>query len=290
MKRSVLKPARLPLVPLIVARERLARRIDPREPEPMVMDEPQEVAEYDQAGATMQLPVHQCNSLALGALLPQGGVVLDLGCGSARQLVRLALGRPDARLIGWDLSGPMLETGRRLAASEGVADRVKLQCGDITSRESEPPPELSVVCCSFAVHQLPSEELVVACLESIARMRRQTGCAVYIFDLVRLRDRRSWPAIVSLTKVPGKAFLRDAIASERAAFTFEELSGLLRQAGLGDLEHARAGLLGEYQLHWATARETGAPGRWRRAPLPRGTRLAVSVLRRSFPRSLMRVS
>jgi SAM-dependent methyltransferase len=281
---------RLPLVPLIVARERLANGIDPREPEAMVMDEPQEVAEYDQAGATVQLPVHHCNALALNALLPQNGTVLDLGCGSARQLVRLALGRPDARLVGWDLSGSMLERGRRLAACEGVADRVELLCRDITDPEGDPPTELSVVCCNFAIHQLPSEELVVACLENIARMRQLTGCAVYIFDLVRLHNRRSWPAFVSLTKVPGEVFLRDAIASERAAFTSEELSGLLRQAGLADLGHARAGLLGEYQLHWAAARDAGALGYWRRARLPRGTRLAVSALRLSFPRSLMRAS
>jgi SAM-dependent methyltransferase len=281
---------RVPSVPLIVARERLAKGVDPREPEAMVMDDPQEVAEYDQAGATLQLPVHHCNALALNTLLAQDGVALDLGCGSARQLVRLALGRPDARLVGWDLSGSMLETGRRLVSHEGVAGRVELLCGDITDRESEPPPELSLVCCNFAVHQLPSEDLVVACLENIARMRQETGCAVYIFDLVRLHNRRSWPAIVSLAKVPGEAFLRDAIASERASFTFEECSGLLQQAGLGDLQHARAGLLGEYQLHWTAAREIGARGRWRRARLPRGTRLAVSVLRRSFPGSLMRAS
>jgi len=65
----------------MVTRERLARDAHRlREPEPMVMDEPQTVAEYDQAGATVMLPIHHCNALALSNLLPLGdGLLLDLG-------------------------------------------------------------------------------------------------------------------------------------------------------------------------------------------------------------------
>jgi hypothetical protein len=52
----------LPVFPLIAAREVFARGERPREPEPMVMDEPRGVLEYDQAGATLQVPVHQFNA------------------------------------------------------------------------------------------------------------------------------------------------------------------------------------------------------------------------------------
>jgi hypothetical protein len=53
---SLLKLTRVPLFPLIVVREKLARGDRPRDPEPMVMDEPQAVAEYDQIGASVQSP------------------------------------------------------------------------------------------------------------------------------------------------------------------------------------------------------------------------------------------
>ena len=256
------------------------------------MADPLEVAEYDQAGASVQLPVHDCNAVAMSSLLPREGMLLDLGCGSARQLVRVGLGRSDAELVGVDLSAPMLDAGRRLAAEAGVADRIELCRADFTrpdlklARSREP----SLVCSCLALHQLPSEDLVLCCLKQIRRLREQTGCGVYVFDLVRLRHTGTWPAMLSLAVLPGEAFRADAIASERAAFTFAEMVRLIDQAGLDDLRHARAGALGEYQLHWAPGRGLGAPGRWQAPGLPLAARPFAWSLRRSFPRALMRDS
>jgi SAM-dependent methyltransferase len=252
----------------------------------MVMDAARGVIEYDEAGATVQLPMHQCSALALSSLLPERGVLLDLGCGSARLLARLAAGRPDAHLVGLDLSEPMLETGRKLIAREGLADRVELRTGDITNCDSELPLQLNVVSCNLALHHLPNDEMATSCLEAIRRARDETGCGVYIFDVTRLRNRRSWPGMMSLTEVPGPAFLRDAIASERAAFTFVELIDLIRGSGLEDLQHARAGPLGEWQLHWVAGRDGDPAGRWHNVPLPRDAHLVTQLVLRSFPREL----
>jgi SAM-dependent methyltransferase len=279
----------LPLFPLIVAREALARRERSREPEAMVMDEPRGVAEYDQAGATLQVPIHQFNARAISRLLPNGGTVVDLGCGSGRLLAHLAHGRPDARIVGLDLSEPMIEAGRRRLEQEGLAERVELQLGDITNFDTALPERLDVVSCSFALHQLPSVELASCCLQAIGRARQRARCAVWIFDFARLRDPRSWPAMMSLVVVPGPVFLEDGIASERAAFTFSELTALLEHAGLGDLGHARSRPLGEYQVHCAPGRDRLPHGVWHDVPLPHGLGLATRVFLRSFPRSLTRV-
>src|SRR5438132_11402663 len=117
------------MFPLIVAREKLARGGRTRQVggEPAVMDEPQGVKEYDEFGAAGEIPIHHFNALAISRLLPRGGTLLDLGCGSGRLLARLAHGRPDIRVIGIDLSEPMLETGRQLLEREGLNDRVELR-------------------------------------------------------------------------------------------------------------------------------------------------------------------
>src|SRR6266550_4790704 len=87
----MLRWSRVPLFPLIDARERLTRGVRPRQPEPMVMDDACGVREYDHAGAsTLLLAVHHFNAVALSELLPERGTLLDLGCGSARLLARLA--------------------------------------------------------------------------------------------------------------------------------------------------------------------------------------------------------
>jgi SAM-dependent methyltransferase len=285
--RAVLKPHRAPLYPLVLAQEKLARGERPRVPEPMVMDEPVGVAEYDATGEVVQVPVHQFNALAISRLLPEGGTLVDLGCGSGRLLARLARGRPDARLIGLDLSEPMLETGRRLMEREGVADRVELRRGDITSFDEELTERPDVVSSNFTLHQLPEEDLVRRCFAAIARAREDSGCGVHVFDFARLRSGRTWPAMMASLKLPGETVLADGIASERAAYTFGEMTAIAERAGLGDLERFRSRPLGEYQVHRATRRgDTAPPGEWHDVPLPSGTSLMTRMVIRSFPRAL----
>ena len=289
----ILKPARLPLLPVILVREKLTRSARGREVggEPAVMDEPEGVAEYDALGTAGEVGLHHFSARAISRLLPEGGTLLDLGCGSGRLLARLARGRPDVRAIGLDLSEPMLETGRQTLEREGLAAQVELRRCDITDFDSEVPDGLDVVSCNFALHHLPDEGLVSRCFEAVARTRARTGCGVWLFDFARLRNAKSWPAMASLANWPGPVVYNDAIASEKAAFTFDELTTLLDQAGLGDLQHARARPLGEYQAHWAPGRERPFPnlGLWRETRLPRETRLLATMVERSFPRSLTRI-
>ena len=289
---ALLKLSRLPLFPLIVAREKLARGERAREVggEPAVMDEPQGVKEYDELGSAGEVGLHQFSALAISRLLPEGGTLLDLGCGSGRLLARLAHGRPDARIIGLDLSEPMLETGRHLLEREGLADRVELRRGDITTFDADLPERLDVVSCNFALHHLPTEEVASRCLEAIARARSRSGCAVWIFDFARLRHPGSWPALASMINWPGAVVHSDAIESERAAFSEAELTALLERAGLADLQHARSRPLGEQQAHWTASRERPSPvtGLWRDMPVPRDKRLLVRMALQSFPRSLTR--
>lgn len=289
---AILRVSRLPTYPLVVAREKLTRRERAREigGEPAVMDEPQGVQEYDQFGTAGEVGTHHFSARAISRLLPQGGTLVDLGCGSGRLLARLAHGRPDARIIGLDLSEPMLETGRTQLKSEGLGDHVELRRGDITKFDEGLPEQPDLVSCNFALHHLPNEDLVSRCFEAIARVRAQTGCGVWIFDFARLRHPGSWPSVTAMINWPGPVVHSDAIESERAAFTYDEMTRLLERAGLDDLEHVRARPLGEGQAHWAPNRDHPEPvtGQWRDRPLPPGTGLIARIAQQSYPRALSR--
>lgn len=289
---AILNLSRVPLFPLVVAREKLARGERARQVggEPAVMDEPQGVKEYDELGTGGEIGLHQFSAMAISRLLPKDGTLLDLGCGSGRLLARLAQGRPDARIIGLDLSEPMLETGRQLLEREGLSSRVELRRADITAFDESAPERVDAVSCNFALHHLPTEELASRCLEAIARTRSRSGCAVWIFDFARLRHPGTWPAIASMVDWPGPVVYNDAIESERAAFTEAELRTLLERAGLDDLEHARSRPLGENQVHWAANRNQQDPvtGLWRDVPVPKEARLMLRMALQSFPRSLSR--
>ena len=252
------------------------------------MDEPEGVKEYDQFGTAGEAGIHQFAARAISRLLPERGTLVDLGCGSGRLLARLAHGRPDAHIVGLDLSEPMLETGRGLLEREDLTDRVELRRGDITTFDADLGERVDAVSCNFALHHLPTEETASRCLEAIARTRSRTGCAVWIFDFARLRHPGSWPALTSLLNWPGPVVHSDAIESERAAFSAAELTTLLERTGLGDLEHLRSRPLGESQVHWARARVRPEPvtGLWRDTPLPEGTGLLARIALQSYPRSL----
>jgi S-adenosylmethionine-diacylgycerolhomoserine-N-methlytransferase len=61
---------------------------------------------------------------------PPGGSVLEIGCGTARNLIVAAKHWPDARFYGFDISEAMLETARKSVTRSGLADKAKLAQGD----------------------------------------------------------------------------------------------------------------------------------------------------------------
>jgi S-adenosylmethionine-diacylgycerolhomoserine-N-methlytransferase len=61
---------------------------------------------------------------------PPDGTVLEIGCGTARNLIAAARRWPDARCYGLDISAAMLATARDQVARAGLSDRITLAQGD----------------------------------------------------------------------------------------------------------------------------------------------------------------
>jgi len=68
-----------------------------------------------------------------GLAPPTGGRVLEIGCGTARNLVSAARAWPEAQFFGIDISAEMLDTARRVVGRAGLASRIELARGDATS-------------------------------------------------------------------------------------------------------------------------------------------------------------
>ena len=69
--------------------------------------------------------------------VPAGGAVLELGCGTGRNLALIARAYPAARLCGLDISAGMLETAAASIRRAGLAGRVTLAHGDASAFEAE---------------------------------------------------------------------------------------------------------------------------------------------------------
>lgn len=69
--------------------------------------------------------------------VPVGGTVLEVGCGTGRNLIQVARRYPTARLFGFDISDAMLTTARANVIRAGLGERISLKQADATSFEAE---------------------------------------------------------------------------------------------------------------------------------------------------------
>jgi S-adenosylmethionine-diacylgycerolhomoserine-N-methlytransferase len=62
-----------------------------------------------------------------------GSTVLEVGCGTGRNLIQAARRYPHARFVGFDISRAMLETARTSIARAGLSDRIDVYQADATA-------------------------------------------------------------------------------------------------------------------------------------------------------------
>jgi len=71
--------------------------------------------------------------LIAGLDVPDGGTVLELGCGTGRNLVAIARRYPTARVFGIDLSEEMLMTATQSVSEDDLRAQITLAQGDATA-------------------------------------------------------------------------------------------------------------------------------------------------------------
>lgn len=69
--------------------------------------------------------------------VPAGGAVLEVACGTGRNLALAARRYPDAKLCGLDISSEMLKSAQATMARKSLEDRVGLAEGDATHFDPE---------------------------------------------------------------------------------------------------------------------------------------------------------
>ena len=69
---------------------------------------------------------------------PPGGSILEIGCGTGRNLIGAARRYPDAKLFGIDISQEMLKTALSTMSRIKIDQRVRVACADATSFDPLP--------------------------------------------------------------------------------------------------------------------------------------------------------
>jgi S-adenosylmethionine-diacylgycerolhomoserine-N-methlytransferase len=92
---------------------------------------------------------------------PAGSHVLELGCGTGRNLIAAARRYPGARFHGVDISGAMLATAQKSIAAAGLDGRIVLTQDDATRFEPS-GPRFDRVFFSYSLSMMPAWRLALA--------------------------------------------------------------------------------------------------------------------------------
>lgn len=230
-----------------------------REPEELlVMDAQDQVEAWHGQGDDEGpiIPVYHLNALACSRLSPMGSTIVDLGCGSGRFATYLARRRPDLKIVGYDLSAPMVAVGNAAICDAGLHDRVELRVGDMTDFSRLIPGETALVSSVFAIHHLPTLIEVRRCFDQFKVSRDATGCAIWLFDLARPRHATTaYDYPEALTPDAPQVFKDDSTNSLLAAYTHVELKSILSEVlGNDSFSASLARLFPMYQAFWAPNR------------------------------------
>lgn len=208
--------------------------------EPEVMDDECEVEAYLDGVATRHLErLDRSFTRAVLALNPlRGARILDVGTGTGAIPVHLAAARPDLRIVGVDLSRPMLARARRRAREVGAS--VAFRPGN-ARRLPFRGRSFDLVMSNSLLHHLPDAR---PALDEFGRVVRAGG-AVFVRDLRRPPD-RFVAAHIRRHGRPYRGLMKKLFAdSVRAAYTLAEIRETVARSRLRGARVRRM-----FDLYW----------------------------------------
>lgn len=123
--------------------------------------------------------------------VPAGGTVLELGCGTGRNLIQAARAYPEARFHGLDISAEMLETAAVAIGRQDLSSRVGLARGDASGFDPEKLFGLAGfdrIFISYSLSMIPEwRRTIAAAIEAL-----NEGGSLHVVDFGRQERLPSW--------------------------------------------------------------------------------------------------
>ena len=133
------------------------------------------------------------NALIAGLDVPPGGNALEVGCGTARNLILTGRAYANARLYGFDVSDEMLRTARASVQQAGLGGRITLAAADATAFDGAALFGMGAfdrVFISYALSMIPAWRDAVTC----AAASVAPGGALHIVDFGDFARYPAWTA------------------------------------------------------------------------------------------------
>lgn len=165
--------------------------------------------------------------------VPDGGTVLEPGCGTGRNLILAARKYPNAKFYGFDISSEMLKTARTAIERAGLSNRITVAEGDATNFD---PAALFGVAAFDRVFISYSLSMIPPWREALpaAMMALKPDGSLHIVDFGQLE---AWPKFAKAglyawlrqftvhPRAELQSVLEDLAKAEGARLRFEKLYG-----------------------------------------------------------------
>lgn len=200
-----------------------------RVPEPELMDAPEQARAY--AKADFSEPNALFVERALSHLdAAVSGRLVDLGCGPGDICLRFAQALPGWQVIGVDAGPNMLALARAALERSELGDRVEFLHAHLPDHSLD--GQFQAVVSNSLLHHLPDPMALWQTVSVLAA----PGAYVQVMDLHRPADAQTAARLVDEHAADEPEVLRqDFYNSLLAAWTIEEVTDQLRQAGLESL-------------------------------------------------------
>lgn len=172
--------------------------------------------------------------------LKSGGRVVEVGCGTSRNLIKIAETYPGVVLFGLDASAEMLETSAAAIRRAGLADRIRLvraYAEDLTPALFGDGAPFDSVIFSYSLSMIPDWRRALAA----ARAALAPTGRIHVVDFGDLRG----------LGMAGEGLLRRWLALFHVAPRDELLTAIERDSGPDAVKH----LAGRYAFLWSAGRD-----------------------------------
>ena len=123
---------------------------------------------YDHYTVRIFRGIHRRVAEDVAEAAPEGGTVLDAGCGTGRLAAQIARLRPDLRVQGVDLEPGMVEVAARRAEQEDLSGRVQFTVADLADLPL-PAGSVDLVVSTASMHHWADPGAVIASLDRVLR-------------------------------------------------------------------------------------------------------------------------
>ncbi len=204
-----------------------------RQPEPELMDSPEQVAAYADADFTESDNAFVARLLQRLQPLTATGTLIDLGCGPAGISVAAARRLPGWQVTALDAGSNMLARARSQLQREPAAVRARITLHQALLPRHGLTQRFDVIISNSLLHHLPDPASLWQCIRELGK----PGCVVQVMDLLRPRSEQQLQQLVRQYAGAAAAVLQqDFSHSLRAAYTLEELAAQLLGADLPQLQ------------------------------------------------------